>query len=259
MKHFIITRFLSNAFGRTQDEMLSFLNEETLHNGFLMLKNHFIRTLQNQTNRNFEIITLIYDELPLQDVSFLNEFDCGNKIHVLHTKDLNDYIYGFYDNDLLITTRLDYDDFIHKDCVRDVQNSAIDTKYLKIYGLNNGCSMDDDEVCYYHHPGYVGCEHGFFSCFETLIVNTRNYKEPINIYTLGDHTFVCENLVNNLERFGLEDKSQVQIEMDADKKTKYIWYRHDNAVSFIQNNCKHTSDVIVQDVDFEDFGYINKN
>lgn len=257
MKHFIITRFFSDKFGKTQDDMLSFLNEETLQNGFTLLKNHFIKTLQNQTNKNFEIVILIYNELSLQNVSFLNEIKCDNKINIIHSKDLNKFIYNFYNNDLVIQTRLDYDDFVHKNCVQDVQLSALDTNYLKVYGLNNGCSMSDDEICYFHRPKYVNPNFGFFSCFETLIINTKNYKKPINIYGCEQHTKICKTLVCEYKKFGLDNKSQVQTEIDKDEKTKYIWYRHDNAVSLMHNNRKHLSDIVVNDVNFEDFGYIS--
>lgn len=257
MKHFIITRFFSDPFGKTDEQMLSFLNEETLQNGFILLKNHFIKTLQNQLNKNFEIVILIYNELPLQSVSFLNEIECDYKIHIIHSKDLNKFIYNFYDNDFIITTRLDYDDFVHKNCVQDVQLAALDTNYLKLYGLNNGCTMDNNEIPYFFHPKYISIKHDFFSCFETLIVNTKNYKRPINIYHLGNHTKVCEYLIDNYKKFGLDDITQIQTQLDKDEKTKYIWYRHENAVSLIRNNAKHTTNVIINDVNFEDFGYIS--
>lgn len=209
MKHFIITRFFSYPFGRSKEEMLSFLDDKRLEDGFEILKKHFIKTIENQINRNFEIIILIYDNLPMSSVEFLNEIKCDNKITILHMKDLDEYVNGVSDGDIVITTRLDYDDFIHKNCVDDVQKIAANTECMKLYGLNNGCSMADDEICYYHHPNYVNvC--GFFSCFETLIVNTSVYKSPITIYTLGEHSHVFKEIKNF--------NKNVKIEIDKDKK-----------------------------------------
>ena len=261
MKHFIITRFFSESFGKSKQEMLDMLDNNTLLDGFSLLQNHFIKTLNNQTCKNFEIIILIYNMIPLEKVDFLKNISSDVKVTVLHSKELDDYIYKYYvDNDIIITTRLDYDDFIHKDCVRDLQERAANTKCFKVYGLNNGCSMDDSEICYLHHPKYVDLGNGFFSCFESLVTNTQTYKMPINIYKLGVHSNICKTMHEKYADFGLASVDDLEIECDSDTRTKYIWYRHDKSVSYVtRNKFLHLSNIVVNDVAFEDFGYDAKN
>ncbi len=72
---------------------------------------------------------------------------------------------------------------------------------------------------------------------------------------MGEYDKYNEFLINNYKKFDLDDEYQIQLEMDTDEKTKYIWYRHSNAISFVREKV-NKNDIVLNDVNFENFGYI---
>ena len=111
IKHFIITRFFSQNFEKTNEELFS---EKFLSNGFKLVKKNFIKTLENQTNKNFEVIIMIHNDIDIDKIKPLYDIESSFKISIIRKKDIDKYISEFYDTfDFIITTRLDYDDFVY--------------------------------------------------------------------------------------------------------------------------------------------------
>lgn len=255
IKHLIIARFMCNNFGHANEELF---DQKWLKDSFEMLKKHLIKSLLVQTNKNFELVILIHDEIPIENVLFLYDYAQNFtefNITVLRKNEIENYTKSFYESyDFIITSRIDYDDHIHKNVVEETQKK-IDPNYtLILYGLKNGVSLvDGDTECHFMSMNYNEC--GFFSAFETLMINTKKYDRGITIYSLGDHSLACKYLIKNYENHGIKDKNEVKILCDDIDETRYIWIRHKNSQLVMQKNKWHNTDIIVENLQLEDFGY----
>ena len=254
-KHFIITRFLCINFNHTNEELFS---DAWLQNAFKLTKSHFIPTLENQTNRNFEVVFLIHDDIPFEKVEALERINTSVRSHIIRSKNLDGFLNTYKDKtDLLITSRLDYDDNIHKSVVDDIQRYAIENfDKITIYGLNLGSTIKDGEFTAYKRdiPKYEGNQ-GYFSIMETLILPSNMCESYFSIYKLGNHTNVIPYLRENAESLGIQKLNNDFFHKDTSDEIKYLWVRHDMSQSVMANGIWHTSDEKVSLNLKDDFGY----
>lgn len=254
-KHFIITRFLCINFNHTNEELFS---DAWLQNAFKLTKSHFIPTLENQTNRNFEVVFLIHDDIPFEKVEALERIDTSVRFHIIRNKYLDVFLNTYKDKtDFLITSRLDYDDNIHKSVVDDIQKYAIENYgKITIYGLNLGSTIKDGEYTAYKRdiPKYEGNQ-GYFSIMETLILPSNMCESYFSIYKLGNHTNVIPYLRENAESLGIQKLNNDFFYKDTSDEIKYLWVRHNMSQSVMANGIWHTSDEKVSLNLKDDFGY----
>ena len=133
LRHFVITRFLCCDFGYGKKvQSTEFINE-----GIRLLNKFFVPTLINQSNHNFEVIFAIHDAIPIENVRGLNSISIGNiKKHVVRWSKVNDFINSTTTHgDILITSRLDYDDLVYTDAVESIHRRAIETKTRDSFGM----------------------------------------------------------------------------------------------------------------------------
>jgi len=257
IKHFIITRFMSEQFNHSDEELF---NESFLIQSYNLMKNHLLQTLSIQTNKNFELIILIHDRVPLQNVKFLYELEekYNFPITIKRSGALKEYINTFKNQyDFVITSRIDYDDHIYK-CVVDDTQKRIDNKYaVQLYGLLNGVSIiDNNTEAHFMTKNYNN--QGFFSVFETLILNTHKIDKLFSIYDLGNHTKVCETIKKKYREFDIPNINAIKIEYDKCKDIRYIWIRHKNSQSVLISNKYHCTNNIIRGLNLSDFGYTPK-
>lgn len=254
IKHLIITRFMSDQFNHTDEELF---NNNFLAHSFDMLKRHLLRSLSIQTCKDFELVILIHNRIPDDKISFIyeiqNEYDF--KIIIVRKSELEGYVQSFKDRyDFIITSRMDYDDHIHKSVVEEVQ-SIPDTNYaVQLYGLNNGVTIIDGETEAHFMSMDYG-KAGYFSVFETLVINAKMINIPFSIYHLGNHCTVCRTIRNEYARFGIPSVSSIKIERSKCKETRYIWTRHKNSQIVQTRGEYHKTDKIVNGLNLADFGY----
>jgi hypothetical protein len=123
-----------------------------------------------------------------------------------------------------------------------------------LYGLKNGVTIIDGETeARFMSKNYK--HKGFFSVFETAIVNTKKIGKVFDIYSLGNHTKIYKTLKENMGKFGVSDENQIKYLCDDTDETRYIWTRHGNSQSFVTNNKIHLTDIVVDGLNFSDFGY----
>lgn len=256
IKHFIITRFLCNNFNHTNEELFS---DEWLNNGYKLLTNHFIPTLENQTNKNFEMIFLIHNEIPIEKVQMLNTIETTIKFHILRLDELENFLNQLKATiDILITSRLDYDDNIHKCVVDDIQKYAINNpKKITIYGLNKGATIVDGETNAYLKKikEYEIGNSGYWSAMETLILPNVMSNKLFSIYSLGNHTKVIKTLKEKYKEMGIYTLNDDYYHKDTSNDIKYLWVRHKQSQSVIVQNIWHTTDIKVDVNLFDNFGY----
>lgn len=187
IKHYVLIRFY--CIDMIEREQL--FNDDFLNKGFEIFRKYTLKSLENQTNKNFEIIILIHDEID-DNISSIQKFKVLNstiKINVIRFNELRKFILnnikGF---DYLITTRMDHDDIIYNDAVEEIQNKC--NKNIPFYynGYDRLITMinDDYENCYKFYPNYNG--DGAINIFQSVILNLKYTKEiKYNIFSLS-HT-----------------------------------------------------------------------
>lgn len=203
IKHYILIRFYCN-------EMMpkkKLFDKNLLDNGIDVFNNFTLKSLENQSNKNFEIILIINNEININHPSIkkLLKIKTILNLKILKNKEMKSYIYNNSKNfDYLITTRIDHDDLIYKDAVEEIQNKCNKNIPLYYNGYDKLITMIGNDIknCYKFYPDYHGW--GSMSIFQSLIVNKIKINKSYNIYDLGNHTknkikFINLYKENNLE------------------------------------------------------------
>lgn len=258
--HLIITRFMCDNFIK-KDTGIDIDNEEWRKMSFDMAKRHIIPTLENQSNKNFILVFLVSDTMSDSDILDLEWLSGYINIKVIKLSEFNNYIKSI-NTDYLITSRLDYDDHVYKDCVKDIHQLLKRKKpEVCIYGLNQGVSIVDGENeshLMYNYPWLLG--EGFPAPMTTLILARSACKEYFDIYKLGFHTECVKCLLSTQNYYlnKIYDIHQIYAQHKG-YNIDYIWIRHPHSATTISINVTHTTNIIVELSDKElkeNFGYI---
>ena len=204
--HLIITRFLIAFYYR--NGFPKKLNEsEYIPNGIRVMKKYLFLSLENQSCKNFIWILMLGNQANITYIkSFFNFSNSFEKV-ILFQKDIKNYVgnisKGF---DILITTRIDYDDLIYYDAVNDVRKAINIDEPVLLYGYNKGVYFYEPHNKYYEfNLNYK--KDGVHSIFASLIINLKQVNDSYIIYELGDHSFIRKKLLNSYKSFGIKELS----------------------------------------------------
>ena len=170
IKHFIFIQFFN---WQNPNYPYNVLDVEFLKTQLSLTKNA-LRSLENQTNKNFEVIFTLNDKIflngirdkkydvifsTLKDstvlpVKFENKFDTDAFVKIA----LNEY-------DFVIQSRIDFDDFIFKDAVADTQSKVDECENILAYGYCKGYTYLYGELYPYYYlwngVGHLGILQSF--------------------------------------------------------------------------------------------------
>lgn len=136
--HFILTRFMVKFFHRNEFPKRLY-DKDYIPNGIRVLKKYLLPSLENQSCKNFSWIIILGDEANITYIKSLFNFKLSFKYEIIYNKDIKKYIRNIAkNNDILITTRIDYDDMIYYDAVNDVRKAININKPMVIYGYCRG-------------------------------------------------------------------------------------------------------------------------
>ena len=115
-------------------------------------------------------------------------FKLSFKYEIIYNKDIKKYIRNIAkNNDILITTRIDYDDMIYYDAVNDVRKAININKPMVIYGYCRGFVYFELNGKYYDY--YTGNNNkGAHSVYLSLISIVNKMNDTFSIYDLGIHS-----------------------------------------------------------------------
>ena len=186
IKHYILIRFYCND----MMEREKLFNQELLDNGVDIFEHYTLKSLENQSNKNFEIILIIHNEIDLNHKSIqkLYKIKSNIKINILRNKEIKDFIENNTKNiKYLITTRIDHDDLIFNGAVEEIHNKCNENIPLFYNGYDKLITMIKNDIynSYKFYPNYKGL--GSISIFQSLILNKDKIKQLYNIYDLGSH------------------------------------------------------------------------
>ena len=238
-RHFIFTRFLCESFGQTDEQLLS---EDRIRYHMCVLKSNFIKTLENQTNQDFEVVIVVHDDLDSKYVEQLENIDTSLDIYVIKRKDIDDFIRTIdtREYDYVILSRQDDDDFLKKNVVQDTQDAIqLCTNGVLCYGYTNGYigfSWIDKVV-----NMNVRYKCGHFSCMQSFIFDC--HRAPILQSTLFARLTDVEDILRNIC-----EQNNIEFSLDTNIKVgpngMYIWYRHSDTGTKIHE--RYDSEEFVQ-------------
>lgn len=233
--HIILTRFLIE-FGADMDFRTKLYGEKYIRNGYRVMSKYLISSLENQSCKDFIWVLMLGNKANIEFVRSIMKFNCTFEYRIIYIKDLknnlNKLSNGF---NILITTRIDYDDIIYYDAVNDVRKAINLKKPILLHGYNRGLYYFESNEKFYENYRKNGTK-GALGIFLSLIIVLNKINTTITIHDIGAHTHVRYNLLNKYKSFGLENINYEPSVFDSGSY-KYIYIRQNYSVSY--NNTKY--------------------
>ena len=114
------------------------------------MKKYLFPSLENQNCKNFIWVLKVGDKANITHVKSLLNLNHSFETKIIYEKDIKDYIKNISKGfDILITTRMDYDDKIYYDAVNDVRKDVNIKKPMILYGYNKGLYYFEENNKYY--------------------------------------------------------------------------------------------------------------
>lgn len=220
--HLIITRFMVELPDRKYFKKVMF-TDDYIKNAIRVMKKYLIYSLENQMCKDFIWILKVGNEANLEYIKSLLNFKKSFKSEQIYEKDLKNYVADISKGkDILITTRIDYDDCIYYNAVNDVRKVIDINKPIFLHGYNKGVYYYESENKYYEYFNLNKL--GFMSIFISLIVNQKEVNDTIIVYDLLLHTYIIDTLLKNYKAYGIKEINYNPAEIDISDQ-KFIWVR----------------------------------
>ncbi len=232
--HLIITRFLTKFSSNNEIKKL-LLTEKYIKNGIRVMEKYLFPSLENQSCKNFTWILMVGDKANKTYVETLLNLKANSfESKVIYKKDIKNYVRnrskGF---DVLITTRIDYDDIIYYDAVNDVRKAINIHKPFLLYGYNSGIIYFELDGKYYDF--YSMSNRGCLAIFTSLIVFLNRVNDSYTIYDIGDHTKIRSQILKNFKFYGIKSLNYEPAIFDTGgPKFAYIRQKYSNTYNLSQ-------------------------
>ena len=192
--HIIITRFMIE-FYKEDGFVKKIYTKEYIENGIRVMKKYLFPSLEYQRCKDFIWMLNVGDKANITLLKSLLNFKKSFKSIIIYNKEQKNYIKSICKNaDVLITTRIDYDDRIYYDAVNDVRKAVNISKPIFLYGYDRGYIYYEELDIYTKFIFKKKLYDGTMSVFESLIIFTKKINDYYTIYSLGDHRFVRKKL-----------------------------------------------------------------
>ena len=199
--------------------------KEYIVNGIRVMKKYLIPSLENQNCKNFIWILMIGDEANISYVNSLVSFNNSFETRLIYQRNIKNYIKKISkDSDVLITTRIDYDDRIYYDAVNDVRKVININKPILLYGYNRGVHYYESEKKYYEFYNTYKNQ-GVMSIFVSLIIILNKINDIYTVYDLGGHTKIKSTIIKLFRSFGIKELNYEPAIFDSGD-VKFVWVRH---------------------------------
>ena len=160
-----------------------------------VIKEYLLPSLESQSCKEFCWLLMSGDKANITHIKSLINFNTSFNFEIIYQKDMKKYVRNITKGfDVLITTRIDYDDRIYYDAVNDVRKAINLNKPLFIYGYHRGVYYFEANKKYYEFYSREKNE-GAMSIFISLISVLKKTNGTYTIYDLGNHVFVKKTLL----------------------------------------------------------------
>lgn len=221
--HFIITRFLID-FISVNGFPKRMYKDKYILNGIRVMKKYLFPSLENQRCKNFTWILILGNKANITFVKSLLTFQNTFHKEIIYKKDLKNYLRNRRKGiDVLITTRIDYDDRIYYDAVNDVRKAINIQKPMIIYGYNRGMYFFEENDKYYNFDLNYNNQ-GVMSIFISLITVLNKVNDTYTIYDMGNHVFIRKYIMERYKSFGIKELNYEPTNFDSGAP-KFVWVR----------------------------------
>ena len=209
--------------------------EAFAQNAKRVLNKYLLSSLEKQRCTDFIWVLMIGDQANLTHFKSFFNFQNSFKTEIVYEKDLKNYLrsvaHGF---DVLITTRIDYDDIIYYDAVNDVRKLIDMKKPLIIHGYRKGYLYFESDNTYYNCFDHFG-NNGVIGLFLSLITIVNKVNDIYSVNELGDHTRIKSTFLNKYKSFGIDNINYNPFEFDNSTQ-RFIWVRQKFSSSLTSSN-----------------------
>ena len=221
--HLIITRFLV-LFYRKYGFPQKMYKDDYISNGIRVMKKYIIPSLENQSCKNFTWILMVGNNANITYIKSLLNFNFSFNSKIIYEKNIKKYVKNITkEYDILITTRIDYDDIIYYDAVNDVRKVINLNRPILLYGYNRGIkyfeSINKSSDFFFDKKDI-----GVFSIFVSLIIVLKKVNDTYIIYDLGDHSKIRKTLLEKYMSFGI-NKINYEPTIFDNGDQKFAWVR----------------------------------
>ena len=239
IKHLIITRFLIEMEKVEFHEIIK--RKDYIFNGIRVMKKYLIHSLENQSCSDFIWTILLGNNADLNYIKSLLNFIKGFEFRIVYEKDFKNYLKEVTTGyDVLITTRIDYDDQIYYDAVNDVRKVVNINKPIFLYGYNRGYYYFEEEGKYYEN--YYDKKDGAWALFLSLVIIINKVNDIYTIYDMGNHFFVRKYILENYQKFGINQLNYEHSIFDnGDPKFIYVRQNYSHSYEEIKKIVKENS------------------
>jgi len=230
--HLIFTRFLI-VFYKLNGFPNKMYDDGYILNGIRVMKKYLFPSLENQKCKNFTWILMLGNKANITYIESIINFNNSFDYKIIYQKDIKKYVRekarGF---DILITTRIDYDDEIYFDAVNDVRKTIYMNKPILLHGYNRGLYFFEFNGKYYDYYHNYNND-GVMSIFFSLIINLTKVNDTYTILDLGDHRYIRKRLLEKYKLFGIKELDYEPTIFD-EGRNKFIYVRQNYSGSFNQ-------------------------
>ena len=229
--HLIITRFSIDFYNKIFSKKI--YREDYIQNGIRVLKKYLFPSLENQSCKNFTWILMLGNKANMTYIKSLLNFNNSFESKIIYEKDIKNYLRNITKGfDVLITTRIDYDDRIYYDAVNDVRKAINIYKPMILYGYNRGVyyyEINDKYYDFYH----TYKNRGVMSIFISLITVLNKVNDTYIVYDLGNHVHIRKTLLLRYKSYGIKKLNYEPAIFDSgDPKFVFVRQKYSGTYKF---------------------------
>lgn len=215
-KHFVVTRFFNDDTMRLGKRVF---DKDVLDKGIYLLKKIVFSSLNNQTDKNFEWIILIHENVNKEYIKPLYDLKADFPIHIILNEEYKKMLDACAkEYKYIINSRIDDDDAIYDGAVAFTHSFIDDKKPVRVITWKNGLTyVIGDNTLNAFNPDYNN--KGGIGILLTTIIRC-DYYDGFGIYGMN-HKFLSEKLQ---KRYNLSYNPLV---IDESESPKWIYVRHD--------------------------------
>ena len=229
--HIIITRFLLYI---TEEFSKMVYREDYILNGIRVMKKYLLPSLESQSCKNFIWILIIGNSANITQIKSLLNLNNSFESKVIYAKNLRKYLSNITKGfDVLITTRIDYDDRIYYDAVNDVRKSININRPMIVYGYNRGFYYFEFNDKYYDFYSSYKNE-GAIGIFLSLITVLNKVNDTYNIFQIGNHVKIRKELLEKYKSYGIK-RLNYEPCIFNNGTSKFVYVRHNYSLSINQS------------------------
>ena len=223
--HIISTRFLHEPkLWNKNNEKKNIYNEKYILNGIRVMKKYLLPSLDNQNCKQFIWVLTLGDETNITYITSLLDLNYSFNIIVVHQNNFKNVVRNITKGfEVLISSRIDYDDQIYYDAVNDVRKAINLNKPIFLYGYHRGVYYYEAFNKYYEfYKNYNN--QGALGIFISLIVILNKVNDTFIINDLGVHTAVKRNLLKKYKKYGIKEINYEPANFDSGSE-KFVYVR----------------------------------